>query len=115
MNWTISNDRIRRVAEKHPELQVKCHSVWTPNVIAIHHDHSRCMRCLGTLWYPLDVRDWADALIRAKVYAVTLFMLFDTVICQLWDKEHHLVAHTNADNAEDALLMALEQADGVKE
>ena len=106
---TISNDRIRRVAEKHAELQVKC-----------KRDPSRttiCGLCNGlcneTCWIPLPVRDWADALRRAKNRRYTTITWFDDFVeASVWDSYSH--GHAEADNADDALIMALEQADGVK-
>ena len=107
---TISNDRIRRVAEKHVELQRKCVGDRGYELAKKHPKH--CM-CLGTGWTPLPVRDWADALRRAKNRRYTTITWFDDFVeASVWDSYSH--GHAEADNADDALIMALEQADGVK-
>ena len=119
---TISNDRIRRVAEKHVELQVRCIAVITKEAIILTERHEDCDRCLNTRWYPLPVRDWADALLAGghfKRVVVDKMILADgTKVVEVFVvpiPNISVIRTYYADNADDALLMALEQADGVKE
>ena len=73
---TLTVDRIRRVAEKHGELQVPCSYAntkytegygYTKEAVESYHNAHRKGNCpcAGTGWTPLDVRDWADALWKA--------------------------------------------------
>ena len=118
---TITTDRIRRVAEKHVELQAICPIVY-------HWDNSHpsdCDNCAGTGWTPLPLSLWADALWKAGC-RVTIERYFAQYRESKYEPivDHPEVKATvggrllgctesaTADNADDALVMALEQAGG---
>ena len=110
---TLSNDRIRRVAEKHVELRGPCADCVVHWGWSTEQPLGNCDTCQNTRWTPLPVRDWADALRRAKNRRYTTITWFDDFVeASVWDSYSH--GHAEADNADDALIMALEQADGVK-
>ena len=125
---TISNDRIRRVAEKHVELRVKCFHCngigegkgdhptlgWVGNF--------KCEMCAATGWTPLPVHDWADALLAGghfkRVVVDNMILADGTKVVEVFVvtiPNISVIRTYYADNEEDALVMALEQADGVKE
>lgn len=125
---TIPNDRIRRVAEKHTELRQKCDNWYHNPHKQFEHGFkdANCRDCLGTLWTPLPVSLWAQVLYRAHwfvevIYSGALITVNDPnikvrVLFAWEDKDGQSqckTASAQADNADDALVMALEQADGV--
>ena len=121
-------DRIRRVAEKHAELRVPCERCdgLGSYIFEVTRDKQgnelsrkalepHCHHCAGTGWTPLDVRDWADALWKAGWYVQISWYMTDgtsrgRIVKVECDNETFTGWHAEADNAEDALVLALEQA-----
>ena len=106
-----STDRIRRVAEKHPELRTHCPegAEGDHNHMYLIKNHRMTKCCAGTGWTPLPVSLWADALFKAGK---------GTLISRYWSNGMPWVLiHyggdeyiEQTDNADDALVLALEQA-----
>ena len=124
----VTADRIRRVAEKHVELQVPCtyasakytegYGYTKEAVEGYHkaHQEGQCP-CAGTGWTPLPVSLWADALRCAKKFMFHIFLL-RAVTVQVYEWSEAIfggrsLGQATADNTDDALVLALESRQGV--